>query len=159
MVQLYTASKAEVKDAARTIVKAFIDDPFNLYFYNLMADPANPPRGTEEMMALHIRNRMITDPVLVVDDGDTRCAGVALWDTPKTAQLGWYDWGFKKLHSLYETMMGYLCYRNRGINRRVSHSVVEPNLSVIGSFARFRQRLCSASWGTDSRKIHTICII
>ena len=125
MVHVYTASRRDVKDAAETIVKAFIHDPFNLYFYNLMKDPTNPPCGTEEMMALHIRNRMITDPVLVVNDGNKRCAGVALWDTPKSKPVGWFDWGYKKLHSLYGKLMGYLYYRNRGINRRVSQLSVE----------------------------------
>jgi hypothetical protein len=109
-----------VKDAAETIVKAFIHDPFNLYFYNLIQDPANPPRGTKEMMALHIRNRMITEPVWVVNEGDRRCAGVALWDTPQTEPLGWFDWGYKKLHSWYGNLMGYLYYHNNGINRPVS---------------------------------------
>ena len=120
MSRVYTAAKGDVKDAAETIVKAFIHDPFNLYFYNLMEDPGNPPWGTKEVMALHIRNRMITEPVLVVDDGDKRCAGVALWDTPKMEPVGWCYWSCKKLHSCYGSLMGYLYYRNRGINRRVS---------------------------------------
>jgi hypothetical protein len=158
MIQVYTASRGDVKDAAKTIVKAFIDDPFNLYFYNLIADPANPPLGTEEMMALHIRNRMITDSVLVVDDGDKRCAGVALWDTPKSTRVGWLNWGFKKLHSLYGSLMGYLYYRNRGINRRVSQLLNELNVSDIGIFGRFKQRLCSGFSGKATKKIHTICI-
>ena len=126
MVQVYTASKGDVKDAAETIVKAFIYDPFNLYFYNLMKDPGNPPWGTEQMMAMHIRNRMITDPVLVVDDGNRRCAGVALWDTPKMTPVGWVDWGYKKLHSFYGSLLEYLYYRNRGINRRVSQAICRP---------------------------------
>lgn len=162
MSRVYTASKGDVKDAAETIVKAFIHDPFNLYFYNLMEDPGTPPQGTKEMMALHIRTRMITDPVLVVDDGDKRCAGVALWDTPKMKSEGWCDWGYKKLHSWYVSLMGYLYYRNRGINRRVSDLLLlsgKANGSDFESFGRFRQKLWSGFLGKDSRTILTICII
>jgi hypothetical protein len=120
MPRVYTATPADVKYASHTVVKAFIRDPFNAYFYNLMADQANPPWGTEEMMAIHIQNKLFTDLVLVVDDDNRKCAGVALWTPPRREPLGWMEWGLKLLHSAYGDLMGYLYYRNRGVNRRVS---------------------------------------
>jgi hypothetical protein len=119
MPRVYCATPSDVKSAAHTVVKAFIRDPFNAYFYNLMADQGNPPWGTEEMMEIHIQNNLFTNLVLVVDDGNRKCAGVALWAPPRTEPLGWIDWGAKLLHSAYGGLMGYLYYRNRGVNRKV----------------------------------------
>ena len=123
MPLVHAASSADVKDAAFTVVKAFIRDPFNTYFYNLVPDQMNPPWGTEEMMALNIHTYLLTDIVLVADDGSRKCAGVALWTPPRFEALGWIEWGVKLLHSAYGGLMGYLYYRNRGINREV------PNLN------------------------------
>ena len=122
MPRVYSATPADVKYAAHTVVKAFTRDPFNAYFYNLMPDQANPPWGTEEMMAIHIQNKLFTDLVLVVDDGNRKCAGVALWAPPRTEPLGWIEWGVKLLHSAYGSLMGHLYYRHRGVNRRVLHA-------------------------------------
>jgi hypothetical protein len=119
MPQVYAATPADVRDAARTIVKAFIRDPFNAYFYNYIPDQSNPPWGTEEMMALNIRNNLLTDIVLVVDDGNRKCAGVALWTPPRFEPLGWIEWCAKLIYSAYGGLMGYFYYRNRGINRAV----------------------------------------
>jgi hypothetical protein len=119
MPQVYNATPADVKDAAHTIVKAFISDPFNVYFYNLMLDQNNPPWGTEEMMAIHIHNSLFTDIVLVLDDEERKCAGVAMWTPPRLEPLGWMEWGAKLIHSTYGGLMGLLYYRNRGINRIV----------------------------------------
>ena len=121
MPQVYIATPADVKDAAHTVVKAFIGDPFNAFFYNLMPDQSNPPWGTEEMMALGIQNNLLTDLVLVVDDGNRKCAGVALWTPPRFDPTGWVEWGAKLIHSAYSGIMGYLYYRNRGINRAVCY--------------------------------------
>ena len=119
MPQVYNATPRDVKDAAHSIVKAFIRDPFNTYFYNLMQDPDNPPCGTEEMMAIHIYGNLLTDLVLVADDGDRRCAGVALWTPPRVHPIGWFEWGMKFLHAAYTHIMGSLYYTNRGMNRQV----------------------------------------
>ena len=120
MPRVYTAAPADVKPAAHTIVRAFIRDPFNVYFYNLMPDQSNPPQGTEEMMAIHIQNKLFTDLVLVVDDDDRKCAGVALWTPPRFEPIGWIEWGIKLLHSYYGNFVGAIMYRNRGINKPVS---------------------------------------
>src|SRR5947199_9997606 len=93
MHQVYHATSADVKNSAHTVVKAFIRDPFNAYFYNLISDQDNPPRGTEEMMALNIHNNLLRDSVLVVDEGGRKCAGVALWTPPRFKPLAWIDWG------------------------------------------------------------------
>ena len=119
MIRVYAATSDDVKQAAHTIVKAFIQDPFNAYFYNLMSDQANPPRGTEEMMAIHIRNQMMSDLVLVVDDGGRKCVGVALWALPRPQPLRWVEWGLKSLYLAYTSLMGFLYYRDRGVNRQV----------------------------------------
>jgi hypothetical protein len=117
--QVYRARLANVKDAAHTIIKAFINDPFNAYFYNLMPNPENPPHGTEEMMAHHIRNELLTELVLVADDREKTCAAVALWEPPRSKPLGWFRWSIKKLHKVYTDLLGLLYYRNRGVNRKV----------------------------------------
>src|SRR5579864_1999954 len=87
-----------VDAAAETIVQAFLDDPFNAYFYNLLPDPTKPPRDTTEMMAIHVRNALLTDLVLAVDDEKRKCASVALWQPPKVKPLGWFDWTVKRLY-------------------------------------------------------------
>jgi hypothetical protein len=119
MPQVYKATSVDVKDAANTIVKAFIHDPFNAYFYNLMPDQGKPPHGTEEMMAHHIRNELLTELVLVADDGEKKSAAVALWEPPRPKPLGWWRWTIKTLHKLYTGLLGLLYYRNRGVNRKV----------------------------------------
>lgn len=125
--QVYKASSGDVKDAASTIVKAFINDPFNAYFYNLMPDPEHPPYGTEEMMAHHIRNELLTELVLVADDRERSCAAVALWDPPRRKALGWFRWTLKKLHKAYTNLLGLLYYRNRGVNRKVRVFIHDPH--------------------------------
>lgn len=119
MIRAFPAAPVDAKDAAHTVVKAFIRDPFNMYFYNLMPDQSNPPWGTEQMMAIHICSQMMSELVLVVDDGGRKCAGVALWTIPRPEPLGWIKWGLRSLHSAYGSLMGYF-YGNRGINREVS---------------------------------------
>jgi hypothetical protein len=119
MHRVYAATPNDVKNAAHTIVRAFIRDPFNAYFYNLMPDPDNPPRGTEEMMAINVYGNVLTDLVLVVDDGDRECAGVALWTPPRLGSLGWFEWGARWIHTVYGGFMDRFYYRNRGINRAV----------------------------------------
>ena len=118
MPQVYAATPADSNLAAHTIVKAFIRNPFNMYLYNLMADPDNPPAGTEEMMALRIAATMGTELVLVVDDGDMRCAGVALWTPPQPEPLGWGAWFSRQAGLIYYMVMS-LYYGNRGLNKKV----------------------------------------
>lgn len=158
MPQVYVATPAEVKDAAHTIVKAFIHDPFNAFFYNLMPDQSNPPRGTEEMMAIHIHNKTLTDLVLVVDDGDRKCAGVALWIPPRFEPLGWFEWGVKWIHSVYGGVMGHLYYRNRGINRQVVSLRANADSRDSESFVRFRRSLWNEFSGKDLKRTLFICI-
>jgi hypothetical protein len=119
MHRVYSATPADVKYAAHTIVKAFIGDPFNAYFYNYMKDQTNPPWGTEEMMEIHIYHNLLTKLVLAVDEGNTKCAGVALWDVPRVEPMGWLEWTASLIHTAYGGLMGYLYYRDRGINRKV----------------------------------------
>ena len=147
MPQVYDATSADVKNAAHTVVKAFIRDPFNAYFYNLMPDQNNPPSGTEEMMALNIHNNLWTDLVLVVDDGGRKCAGVALWTIPRFKPLGWIEWGAKLLQSSYGELMDYFYYRNRGINRAVSpflraRQLIERDFVNLGKFRHKLRRAC-----------------
>ena len=122
-LQVYKATSADVTASADTIVKAFIGDPFNGYFYNLMPDPKNPPWGTEQVMQMHIYNRLLTDLVLVVDDGNRSCAGVALWTPPLFKPIGWLDWGAQLLHSTYSQLLECFYYRNTGRNKEVIHLV------------------------------------
>jgi hypothetical protein len=116
---VYTASSLDVRNAANTIVQAFVDDPFNAYFYNLRRCTEGVAPGTEEMMAVHIANLLLTEWVLLVDDSGRKGAGVALWEPPRLQPLGWWKWGVKKFCSAYEVLIGLLYYRNRGVNRRV----------------------------------------
>jgi len=122
--QVHQATPVDVKAAAETIVQAFIGDPFNAYFYNLMPDPNNPPWGTKQRMEMHIYNMLFTDLVLVVDDGSRPCAGVALWIPPRLEPVGWIESGAKLLHSAYTELVGYLYYRNTGENREVCQILV-----------------------------------
>ena len=126
---VYAGSSCDVKDAAHTIVQAFLDDPFNAYFYNLKGHDVQvqgyPAPGTEEMMAIHIGNLLLTEMVLLADDGDRKCAGVALWEPPRSEPLGWWTWSVKQIYSAYEAMMGLVYYRHRGINRQVFLSSVQ----------------------------------
>jgi hypothetical protein len=158
MSQVYTATPADVKDAAHTIVRAFIRDPFNVYFYNLMPDQSNPPCGTEEMMAIHIYNKILTDLVLVVDDEDRKCAGVALWMPPRFEPLGWFEWGAKWIHSVYGGIMGHFYYRDRGINRQVVLLQMKANSRDWESFVRFRPNLWKEFSEKGLRRIRIICI-
>lgn len=148
MYQVYIATHADVKDAAQTVVSAFIHDPFNAYFYNLMPDQSNPPWGTKEMVALGIHNNLLTDLVLVVDDGNRKCAGVALWTLPRFEPLGWVEWGAKLIHSAYSVLMGFLYYRNRGINRAVYPLTWRANGQEISGI----QENSSAGYGTSTWK-------
>ena len=117
---VYTASALYVRNAAHTLVQAFVDDPFNTYFYNLRKSPERgPPPGTEEMMAIHIGKLLLTEWVLLVDDVERRAAGVALWEPPRAEVLGWWIWSKTIVYSAYEVLMGLLYYRNRGVNRKV----------------------------------------
>lgn len=129
-LQVYNATPADVKAAADTIVKAFIGDPFNAYFYNLMPDPNTPPWGTEQLMQMHIYNKLFTDLVLVVDDGNQPCAGVALWTPPRFQPIGWIEWGGKLLHSAYSELLACLYYRNTGKNREVCHLIAALRLMI-----------------------------
>lgn len=140
MPQVYAATPADVKDAAHTVVKAFIRDPFNAYFYNFMPDQSNPPWGTEEMMALNIHNNLLTDIVLVVDDGNRKCAGVALWTPPRFEPLGWIERVIKLIHSAYGGLMGYLYYRNRGINRAVCLYTMRLTSRDFASSEKFKRK-------------------
>lgn len=147
MPQVYAATTADVKDAARTVVKAFIRDPFNAYFYNYMPDQSNPPWGTEEMMALNIRNNLLTDIVLVVDDENRKCAGVALWTPPRFEPLGWIEWSAKLIYSAYGGLMGYFYYRNRGINRAVRLSQGKLTGRDFVSSEKYKRKSWSAFLG------------
>lgn len=129
--QVYSAAPADVKAAADTIVNAFIGDPFNAFFYNLMPDPNNPPWGTERVMQMHIYNKLFTDLVLVVDDGSRPCAGVALWTPPRFKPIGWIEWGAKLLHYAYSEMLSYLYYRNTGKNKEVLHLLIAQMLIIL----------------------------
>jgi hypothetical protein len=148
MPQVYVATPANIRDAAHTVVKAFIRDPFNAYFYNLMPDQGYPPWGTEEMMALSIHNNLLTNLVLVVHDGNRKCAGVALWTPPRFEPLGWVEWGAKLIHSAYSALMGYFYYRNRGINRAVCPVTWEANGEEISGI----QKDSGAGYGTSTWK-------
>jgi len=141
---VYTASALDVRRAAHTLVQAFVDDPFNAYFYNLRkcADRGTPP-GTEEMMAIHVGKLLLTEWVLLVDDAERKVAGVALWEPPRAEPLGWWIWGKTKVYSAYEVLMGLLYYRNRGVNRKVLLILQDSaNFRDTGNFERFRRTSC-----------------
>jgi hypothetical protein len=118
MAQVSVATPAHIKDAAHTIVQAFLGDPFNLYLYNYIADQDHPPWGTEEMMALRIWLTMVSELVLVVEDGDSRCAGVALWEPPQSEPLSWGVWARVTARSMY-MRLACLYYGSRGVNLKV----------------------------------------
>src|SRR5271169_2812391 len=99
---VYKGTSQTVVAAAETLVQAFLHDPFNAYFYNLLADPTNPPRDTTAMMAIHVRNALLGGLVLMIDDDDRECASVAMWEPPRSTRLGWFEWSVKRLYSLYE---------------------------------------------------------
>jgi len=119
MVHVYKPTTSELPAAAHTMVKAFTGDPFNEYFYNFMSDQRNPPRGTEEMTAMEIYNHMKDALVIAVDDGDQKCAGVALWVPPLLQPIGWFGLVGRFLRKCLLGLMGRFYYRNRGINRKV----------------------------------------
>jgi hypothetical protein len=158
MPQVHKATSVDVKDAANTIVKAFIHDPFNAYFYNLMPDPGKPPHGTEEMMAHHIRNELLTELVLVADDGEKKSAAVALWEPPRPKSIGWFKWTIKTLHKAYTGFLGLLYYRNRGVNRKVGIRQFLPNYSDFANFERSRRKSWTEFLETIGRKILITCI-
>jgi hypothetical protein len=116
---VYKGRSRTVGSAAETIVQAFLHDPFNMYFYNLLPDPMQPPPDTAAMMAIHVRNAMLTELVLTIDDNGRECASVAMWEPPRETPLGWLNWSLKRVLCLYEAFMGYYYYRNRGVNRTV----------------------------------------
>ena len=111
------------------------------------------------MMAIHIQNKLFSDLVLVVDDGNKKCAGVALWAPPRTEPLGWIEWGAKLLHSAYGELMGYLYYRNRGVNREVCPLERGSDCCRdIGRFGRCRRRLRKRFLERSTRGILFTCI-
>jgi hypothetical protein len=130
MGNVYIPSTKDISAAAHTMVTAFLGDPFNKYFYNLVPDQRHRQSGTEEMTALEIYSHMKDALVLAVDDGDQKCAGVALWVPPRLEPIGWFDLVGRFIRKCALSLVGRFYYRNRGTNRQVGSSLNESNLAV-----------------------------
>jgi len=157
--RVYSACSSDVRNAAHTIVQAFLNDPFNAYFYNLRPRVDGPPPGTEEMMAIHIAKLRLSEWVLLVDDHGRKGAGVALWEPPQCQSLGWWTWLVKNVSSIYESLMGILYYRNTGVNRKVYSRSSWADFRDTGNFEDCRQKPWNVLWERSGRRTRIISII
>ena len=102
---------SEVHFASHTITSVLDDTPFVSYLYSEHTRPPRIPLGGAGRLLVYLYRSLTAGLVLTVDDGERKCVGVAVWQTPisKTGILSrvreWCVQGvfdvWDHLHTLY----------------------------------------------------------
>lgn len=119
--QVHICPLSEVHLASKTITSVLDNTPFVSYLYSEHTPPPRIPLGKAERLSVYLYRVLATGLVLTVDDGESKCVGVAVWQGPNPRRgvlASVRDWFVKRGFDVWDELNS-LYYGGGGLNHKV----------------------------------------